>query len=112
MPSNDWQLGVQWDPRWNNIAWSQPDGPFGKVYPQEVQANSDLFSQVPFSELTGTYPFGCGHTADQVMLQIDYDYDTSQQVALILCPLCTYVSRVISPASAAYNPITAAILTP
>ena len=109
---NDWQLGVQWDKRWNNIAWSQPDGPYGKVYPQQVQANSDLFSTEPFTELSGTYVFGCGHSVDQILLQIDFDYESNQQSALILCPICSYCSRAIIPASLAYQPIINAILTP
>ena len=112
MPSNDWQLGVQWDTRWNNIAWSQPDGPFGLVYPQEITGNSNLFSQEPYNELTGTYPFGCGHTANQCLLQLDYDYDNSVQVMLVCCPICSFLSRVISPATLAFNPIEYAIITP
>lgn len=111
MPSNDYQIGVQWDKRWNNIAWTQ-SAPFEKVYPQQVTANSDLFVVTPFTEYSGVYIFGCGHSVDNVLLQIDWDYDNSVQVALILCPTCSYLSRVISPATLAYDPITNAILYP
>ncbi len=110
-PSNDWTIGVQWDPHWNKIAWSQA-APFAPVYPQQVKANSNLFTTEPFTELTGVYLFGCGHSVDQCMLQLDYDYVNAVQVMLVLCPTCTYVSRVISPASVAYNPVTNAIITP
>ena len=112
MPMNDWQIGQQWDPRYNGIAWTQPGGIGTKVYPQEVTGNSNLFTTLPYNELTGTFIFGCGHSADQVYLQMDYDYMSDQQVGLICCPVCSFVQRVISPWTEAYNPLTAAVLTP
>jgi len=112
MPQNDWQVGTQWNKKWNNVNWSQPGGPFTPVYPAQPTGNSDLFSTLPFNSLTGTYFWGCGHSTDQVTLQIDYDYTNDVQVALIMCPSCSYISRFISPASLAYNPIINAILTP
>ena len=113
MPVNDWTVGTLYNPNFNYIRWTQPGGPYSKVLPvTQVTGNADLFTTKPFSELSGTYLFGCGHSVDQVMLQIDWDYQNSVQVALICCPTCSYLSRVISPASLAYNPLINAILTP
>ena len=113
MPMNAWQVGTLYDKRFNGISWSQPGGPFTKVLPvTQVQANSNLLSNEPFSELTGTYIFGCGHSVDQVLLLMDYDYLNLVQVGLVCCPTCSYLSRIISPWSQAYNPLTAAVLTP
>ena len=113
MPTNDWQVGGIYNPNWNGIKWTQPGGLFSPVLPiTQVQANSNLLTTEPFSELTGTFRLGCLHSVDQMMLQLDYDYISQVQVMLVLCPTCSYVSRVISPASEAYNPLTAAIITP
>jgi len=112
MPTNDWQVGLQYDKKWNNVAWTQPGGVGTKVYPQQVTGNSDLLTNEPFSELSGTFLFGCGHSVNQVLLQIDWNYDTDEQVALICCPTCSFVQRVISPATLAYNTLLNAVLTP
>ena len=109
---NDWQLGTLYYKNFNNVAWSQPGGPYTKVFPQQVTGNSNLLTTEPFNELTGMFLFGCGHSVNQVLLEMDFDIPTQSQVALICCPTCSYVSRVINPWIQAYNPITAAILTP
>jgi len=112
MPMNDWVVGVQWDKKFNNIAWSQPGGPGTPVFPAQPTGNSDLFSVLPFNSKTGTYIMGCNHSMDQVWLQRDWDYINNVAVGLILCPQCSYCSRVISPWEQAYNPLQQAILTP
>ena len=111
---NDYQVGtLYYKNGFNNVKWTQPGGPFTKVLPvTQVQANSNLFTTEAFSELTGVFMFGCGHSVNMVRLELDYDHQTKQQVGLICCPTCCYVSRVISPWIQAYNPLTAAILTP
>jgi hypothetical protein len=113
MPMNDWQVGTLYDKKFNGIHWSQPGGPFTKVLPvTQVQANSNLLTTEPFTELTGTWMLGCGHSLDNLMLQLDYDHINRIQVMLVLCPTCSYVTRIFSPATDAYNPLTAAIITP
>ena len=113
MPANDWTIGLQYNPKWNNIAWAQPTGINGLVYPQEVTGNSDLLSVKPFNELTGVYMFGCGHSANMCMVFQDWDYDTGMSVALLCCPLCTFLQRTIEPFSeAVLNPLQNAILYP
>lgn len=111
MPLNTWHIGLQYKRDWNNVAWTQPGGIGTQVYPQEVTGNSNQLSQAPYNELTGTFFFGCGHSADQVLLLLDYDYTSGQQVSLICCPLCSFVQRTLSPAEA-YNTLQNAVLTP
>ena len=112
MPTNDWTVGLQYDKRWNNIAWSQPDGVNGKVYPQEITGNSNLLSWIPFNELTGVFILGCGHSVNQCMVFQDWDYTTGMSVALICCSICTFIQRTIEPYSAIQDPIINAILYP
>lgn len=113
MPTNDWTIGLQYDPKWNNIAWSQPGGVGTRVFPQEVTGNSDQLSVKPYNELTGVYIFGCGHSANQCMVFQDWDYNTSMTVALICCPLCTFIQSRVEPYSEALtNPLQYAILFP
>ena len=113
MPANDWQVGLQLYPRWNNIEWSQPDGIGGLVYPQQPTGNSDLFSTVAFNSKTGVYIFGCGHSVNQSMVFREWDYDTDMSVALIACPSCSFVQRTIEPFSeAVLNSLQNAILFP
>jgi len=113
MPSNDWTIGLQYQKTWNNIAWSQPDGIGTRVFPQQITGNSNILSVEPFSELTGTFLFGCGHSVDQVMVFQDWDYDTGMSVALICCAICTFVQSRIEPyIEALTNPLQFAILYP
>ena len=113
MPQNDYVVGTLWDPKFNGISWSQPAGQYGEVFPKtEVTGNSNLFTTLPYNELTGVYQQGCGHSVNYMMLQLAWDYINDVQVMLVLCQTCSYINRVISPASEAYNPLTAAIITP
>ena len=113
MPTNDWTIGLQYDPKWNNIAWKQPGGVGTKVYPQQVSGNSNLLSVEPFSEVTGVYFFGCGHSVNQSLVIRDWDYNTGTSVALIACPTCSYVQSTVEPYELALtNDLQYAILFP
>jgi hypothetical protein len=97
MPVNDWAIGALYQPGGIGGFWIQPDGVGGLVYPQQVRANSNLLTTEPFTELTGVYMFGCGHSANECMVFRDYDYETGMSVALLCCPLCSFVQRTIEP---------------
>jgi hypothetical protein len=113
MPMNDWIPGTLYDPHWNNVHWTQPSGPYTKVLPvTQVQAQSNLLTTEPFSELTGVFIFPCGHSVNMVQVFQDYDYINETSVALIACPTCSCISRVVEPYSAIQNPLTFAIITP
>lgn len=100
---NDWMVGLQYDPTWNNVAWSQPGGPSTIVFPQ--QENSPWLNYpVPgqwFVELTGLWVSGCGHWQDFPLIIEDFDCTTGKSVALVCCSLCSYLNYVIEPFSSA-----------
>lgn len=94
--ATDWTLGALYVPGGQTGYFTQPGGPGTTVFPQQQLANSDLLSIVPFTELTGVYIFGCGHSANQVQVFRDLN-DEGVAVALLCCPICTFISRVITP---------------
>lgn len=97
MATNDWSLYNLYPPNGGiNGIWSQPE-PGGLVYPQQVRANSDLFTTEPFSELTGQYIGSCGHSFSACMIFREYDYENETSVALLCCEICGCVQRTISP---------------
>ncbi len=102
MPTNDYAIGEFYvQPNGPNGIWTQPGGPGTIVYPRQVQASSNLFSVEPFSELTGMFIGSCGHSFDSITLYRSYDYVGQTSVALICCPLCSVLFRVIAPFEAA-----------
>ena len=113
MPVNDWKLNALYLPGGPGGFWTQPV-PGGPVYPQQVQANSDILTTEPFSDLSGTDIGGCGHSFNSVTVYRDHDYETGLSVALITCPLCSFVLRRIEPFEKAIggNNLVYAILTP
>lgn len=112
MPANTWQIGTFYiQPNGPNGYWHQPGGPGTPVIPPlQVQANSELLSIEPFTEKTGVYIFGCGHSVNRAQIYTDWDYETEMTVALIACPMCSFVQRIIEPASDALGPGIAASL--
>lgn len=102
MPANDWVVnGLYPPPKGIGQIWSQPDGPGGLVFPQQVTASSDLLSIKPFSETTGVYIGSCGHSFNMCTVFREYDYDNETSVALLCCNLCGCVQRTIVPFEAA-----------
>lgn len=110
MPTNDWQIGALYIPGGPGGFWTQPDGINGLVYPQQPTGNAELLSILPYNEKTGVYLFGCGHSVNQAQIFTDWDYDTGMTVAIIACPMCSFVQRTIEPASDAVGPSVAASL--
>lgn len=97
MATNDWKIGALYYPGGIGGFWQQPDGVGGLVYPQQVTGNSSILTTEPFNELTGTYVFACGHSANECMVVRDWNYETNMSVALLMCPLCSFVQRTIEP---------------
>lgn len=97
--ANDWAIGKLYIPNGGPGGfWKQPV-PGGLVYPQQVTGNASILTVLPFNEKTGTYVFGCGHSVDYVTVYTDYDFTIDETVALLACPMCSFVQRAISPAS-------------
>lgn len=99
--TNDWSLYNLYPPNGGiGGIWSQPV-PEGLVYPQQVTANSNLFTTLPFSELTGQYVGSCGHSFNACQVFREYDYENETSVALLCCGTCGCVQRTIAPFEAA-----------
>lgn len=92
-----WQIGALYIPGGLPGYFTQPGGVGTQVFPAQVQASSDYLSIKPFSELSGVYFFGCQHSANEVMVFRDIHPDTKESVALLCCPLCSYLQRTITP---------------
>lgn len=105
MATNRWQVGALYPPGGlNNIAWRQPDGVGGLVYPQDVSGGG-YFEVTPFNERTSIFTVGCGHGVNSALVQREYDYNTNQSVALICCEKCGFVQATISPFENALNTV-------
>lgn len=104
MPANDWEIGALYPLGigQNNVKWAQPGGVGTLVYPTQI-VGGGYFSTEPFSELTGIFRVGCGHSVNYALLQQEYDYETKSSCILCLCPLCGYTQSAIEPASAALS---------
>lgn len=82
--------------------WRQPGGVGTIVFPQQPSGNSDILSILPFSSLTGTYMFGCGHSCNMCQIYKDVDVSDNTPVAILACAQCSFVQRVIKPWSDAF----------
>lgn len=99
---NDWTEGTMYiQPNGPRGYFTQPNGPWTTVYPQQPTGNVNLFSTEPFNAQTGQFVFGCGHSANMSEIFRDFDVDTGMSVALICCPQCTFIARKIEPFEAA-----------
>jgi hypothetical protein len=96
MAAVDWQLGTMYLPGGFRGLFSQPGGPNTTVFPEQVRASSNLLSIEPFTELSGIYIFGCGHSANEVYVFRDVNED-GIPTAILCCPVCSFVSRTITP---------------
>lgn len=113
MALSTYHVGKLYDPKYNNIEWTQPGGAGTPVYPQQVTGGFDLLSNKPFSELSGQYIGVCGHSFNMCTVFREVDVNTGESVALLCCPSCSCVQRTISPFSdAVSNGLQNAILYP
>ena len=115
MTANRWQIGVQYDPHRGGVNWSQPNGPNTLVYPQQQnQVYQSTVNPIPpgsfFSEFTGLWFAGCGHSSMAPLVFREWDYTTNQSVALICCELCSYCQSTVEPYSEIYDPVAFPIL--
>jgi hypothetical protein len=68
--------------------YTQPGGPGTLVYPQQ-----------PMGERSAQYSFACGHWFNIPRIWEVYDDVNKEQAALICCPMCGLVQRIIEPYS-------------
>jgi hypothetical protein len=104
-------IGTLYIPNFNNVSWTQPAGRGTVVFPQQRQ---DPWAEYPvagqfFIEMSGLWAVGCGHSVDYPAIFRDFDPCSSKSVALIACPLCSFIQYGIEPFESAYDPISNAI---
>ena len=107
-------LGALYIPKWNNIAWSQPGGVGTKVFPQE---NSGSFGYpVPGIRMEeagqALWISGCSHGFDCLQVFRDYDSNTQKSVAVLTCPVCTFILNYVEPYEAIEDVLQYPILIP
>ena len=110
MTANRWQIGVQYDPHRGNVNWSQPGGPNTAVLPaQENVPWNPPSNPIPpgnfFSEFSGIFFVGCQHSVMFPLIIREWDYTTNQSVALVCCPMCSFVQYTIEPYQEYTDPV-------
>ncbi len=89
----------------DTIEWTQPGGPGTTVYPQQK-----------FGEQVALFVAGCGHWFNHWNVEKNnfnppsYDVNFTEISAFMLCPLCGYVQRIITPYDEIYDSVSNYIL--
>lgn len=106
MPLANLFVGSLYIQNYNGTAWSQPGGPGTTVYPQQqIGTNYAAYPVVGqiWAENSGLWVAGCGHWFDCVRVFHDYDNMLESSAAVICCPLCSFLIRLIEPYDQIYN---------
>jgi hypothetical protein len=79
--------------------WTQPGGQGGLVYPQLPQKFPAINTGFPQAVMSypSLYVFGCGHPLNCPEIFEVYDPYGEQDVALVCCPMCSFIQQVIEP---------------
>jgi hypothetical protein len=98
------------------VAWFQPNGVGTQVFPAQNVGNQYAFSPTPgmivWSENSGIWYFGCGHSVMEPMIFRDYDNMLGVSVAVICCPMCSFIQRYQSPYESIDDPFQFPIIIP
>ena len=60
-------------------------------------ADSPVPGQVIDEVGMSLWHFGCGHGADLPRIFKDYDTGTGLSAAVVCCPICSYIQKLIEP---------------
>lgn len=106
--------GTLYIPEFSGIAWSQPGGSNTQVFPAQANGPFTAYPVVGqmFSESSGMWFFGCGHSVMMPMVFRDYDNMLGESVAVICCPMCSFIARYTSPYESIYNPLLFPVIIP
>lgn len=115
MPLANLFVGTLYIPDYHGVAWSQPGGPGTQVLPQQ-QINTP-FSNYPvvgqvWAENSGLWNSPCGHWFNCPLIMMAHDDMLESSAALVLCPLCSYLIRIIEPFNAIDDVIANPIVIP
>lgn len=97
-------VGTLYRPNFNNIPWSQPGGPGTQVFPAQ-QNGPFLNYPVPgqfFSEFSGLFFVGCGHSVDYPKIFNDVGQIGGIVMVAVCCPLCSFI-QYYTPLSFYYD---------
>lgn len=84
-------VGEIFDPQDYNPKFTQPGGPGTAVFPAQQTG-----------ELVGMWFSGCGHSFNAWM--VDCVAVAGVPTAVIMCPVCRFCQRLITPFSSIYDP--------
>jgi hypothetical protein len=104
-------IGTLYMKNFNSVPWSQPGGPNTVVFPQQQLGpwpNYPVQGQF-FIEASGLWTVGCGHFVDYPYIFRDFDPCSGLSMALVACPMCSYVQYGLEPYELFYDPIQNAI---
>jgi hypothetical protein len=111
-------IGTLYDPKWNNIAWSQPGGAGTKVFPAEAinipwgpPNGYPVVGQI-FSENSGLWTTGCQHWFNALMIFRGFDVSTGKSAAIACCPLCSFVCNILEPYESITDPMRFPVIIP
>jgi len=79
----------------------KPDEPYVATYAQPGGIGTPTFPQETIGEMQATFVVGCGHFVNNP--EVVFTSIGCQQAALVVCPVCRFVSRIISPSSLLYG---------
>lgn len=91
--------GTIYIPNYNGIPWAQPGGQGTTVFPQQQSGpwlNYPVGGQF-FIEASGLWVAGCGHYMDYPEVFRDFDPCANLSVALVCCPICSYIQYGFEP---------------
>lgn len=97
-------VGTLYRANYNGTAWSQPGGPGTTVYPQQNDGpftNYPVPGQFIIEAGESLWRAACGHGFDYPVVFKDFDDATGLSAAVVACPLCSLITRLIEP----YNQI-------
>jgi len=109
VPSNSWALGTMYrGGTFNGVpGFFTQSAPFQPVFPQLPQGapwpefpgpSQMVFSYGPWIGI------GCLHWVHEFNIIRDFDYTTGESVALLTCPVCSYIQRAVEPFEAILDP--------
>lgn len=93
--------------------YTQPGGPGTQVFP--TQQNAQPWPDYPIpglfiNEFVPWWTPGCGHSIKFWSIIRQFDNETNESVAIIACPICSYIENIYSPYEEVLEPITHSII--
>jgi hypothetical protein len=86
-------VGTLYRVNYNGIPWTQPGGAFTTVFPQQQNGPFVAYPVLGqfFSELSGLFLVGCGHSVDLPKIFNDVGLIGGIQMVAVCCPLCSFI---------------------